>query len=458
MTKNQELLEKGSYHKLLLNLSLPAVIIMLVMIVYNLADTYFIGQTGDPAKIAAISLCAPVFSILSGLSTLIGSGGCTSISLALGKKDIEKVKTYSSFCAYTGIMIGFLFLIIVNIALNPICSFLGADSDTLSYTREYLQIIAFGGPFVVFNNVCANIIRADGSAKESMLGNIIGTLSNIILDAVFILVFHWDAAGAAAATVIGNMASCLYFYMYITRKQPSFSLSLRDFSAAPAVIAAVIPLGIPLACSTLLNSFSTMIANRMVIGYGAVALAAQGVSGKIGMLITMLIMGICMGLQPAISYNFASQNTKRMHSIIKNTAVFTFLFGTGMAIIFFIFRNNLVAAFIDNAEVISYGQTFVFASIIVGPFYGFYQLCQTFLQSTGKASYATFAALLDKGLFYLPILFILSRTFGLYGIIFTGAVTLCFSLIAALILSFKWNRQINSMQTAHPQMKAGYQG
>ncbi len=443
MNRNQEMLEKASYPKLLLNLSLPAVVIMLVMVVYNMADTFFIGQTGDPSKIAAISLCAPVFSILSGLGTLLGSGGCTAISLALGKKDTHSVKRYSAFCCYGALALGMAFLVIVNLFLPAISRLLGADGETGADTLLYLRIIALGAPFIMFNNVFANVIRADGAAKESMIANCAGTFSNIALDALFILGFSWDVAGAALATVAGNCVSCAYLLYYVTRKQPLLSLSPRQLSPDVQVAGTVLSLGLPMACSTLLMSLSHIIANRMVIGYGSVALAAQGISGKIGMVVTMLAMGICMGLQPAISYNYSAGNLQRMRHIIRSTALFTFCLGSMITLLCYLGRNGILSAFIDNAEVIAYGQVFVFASIITGPFYGLYQLCQTFLQSTGKASYASLVALMDKGLFYLPLLFLLGKAFGLYGIIFTGAVTLFLSLTAGISFSLVWSRKID---------------
>ena len=235
----------------------------------------------------------------------------------------------------------------------------------------------------------------------------------------------------------------------MTRKQPLLSLSPKQFSLRPEVSWTVVSLGLPMACSTLLMSLSHIIANRMVIGYGSMALAAQGVSGKISMVITMLAMGICMGLQPAISYNFGAGNLKHMRQIIRSTAVFTVCLGSVLTILCYLGRNVIISAFIDNEEVITYGQVFVFASIIIGPFYGLYQLCQTFLQSTGKASYASLVALMDKGLFYLPLLFLLSRTFGLYGIIFTGAATLFLSLAAGIAFSLIWNRKISASAGKH---------
>lgn len=448
MKRSQKILESASFPKLLLNLCLPTVIIMVVMVVYHMADTFFIGQTGDPAKIAAISLCAPLFSILSGLGTLLGSGGCTALSLALGRKETSRIKAFTSLCCWGSLLIGILFMAVLLIAMKPISTVLGADAETLVYTTDYLRIIALGAPLILFNNVFANIIRSDGAAVESMIANGLGTLSNILLDALFILVFSWDVAGAALATVIGNAISCIYLFYYVVKKQPAFSLHPKYLSLKKDILVPVITLGLPLACSTLLMSCSSMISNRLMVGYGSVALAAQGVAGKIGMLISMIAMGICMGIQPAISYNFAAGNSKRTRMILRNTGIFTVIVGTILTVACFFARNTIVAAFIDNDQVIAYGQIMVLASLVTGPFYGLYQLCQTFLQSTGKASYATLAALLDKGIYFIPILFLMDRLFGLYGIAFTGAVTLVFSLATAALFSFHWQHKLNAAAMA----------
>ena len=445
MEHKQTMLEQASFPKLLCRLCLPTIVIMLVMVVYNMADTFFIGQTGDPEKIAAISLCTPLFSILSGLGTLFGSGGCTAVSMAFGKKEFNRIRSYTSLCCYGSLAIGILFSGMVFFLAEPLSLALGADAGTLPHTRSYLRIIALGAPVILFNNVFANIIRSDGAAAESMIANALGTITNIALDALFILGFSWDVAGAAFATVIGNAVSTLYLIYYILKKQPAFSLRLKDSSLKKEILVPIITLGLPLACSTILMSCSSMISNRLMMGYGSVALAAVGVFGKIGMLLSMLAMGICMGLQPAISYNFGKGDWRRVHQLVRNTGLFTILIGSLLTVVCFLFRNAIISTFIDNEEILSYGQIMVFSSLPSGPVYGLYQLCQTFLQSTGKATYATFVAVLDKGLFYLPILLIMSRLFGLYGIVFSANVTLLCSLITGCFLSFRWNRQAKQM-------------
>lgn len=439
-TKGEELLGQGSFLQLCLKMCLPSVIVMLVTVVYNMADTYFIGQTGDPDKIAALSLCGPIFSILSAIGTLFGNGGCTVISLALGKKEYDRIKKCSSFCFACAAVIGIIFFVGILVFLDPICKLLGADEDTIIYMQCYLKIFAFGAPALLINNISSNIIRADGATLEAMICNLIGSISNIVLDAIFILILKMDVAGAALATVLANIFGCLYLVYYIVKRKPVFSVNPKYIQLKKDIILEIISLGMPLACGTLMMSVSNMISNRIMISYGAVAVAAQGVAGKIGMLTSMLIMGICMGLQPAISYAFASGNKRRLREIIIKLCALTMFIGTALSTLAFVFRNQLILFFIDNEEVIREGQIFVIASIIIGPFYGVYQLCQTYLQATGKASYATVVALLDKGIFYLPILLIMNVAWGKYGVVFAGTVTLFFSIIASIFLSLKWKK------------------
>lgn len=217
MKDRQVILEKGTYKALLLNLCLPTIVIMLVMVVYNMADTFFIGQLGDPDQLAAVSLCTPIFTILSGLGTLFGNGGCTLISISLGKGEREKIKSVSSFCFLGAIFVGILFMVIVLCQAEPLSQLLGSDVDTLEYTKNYFRIIAIGAPVVMFNGTLCNIIRADGAAVASMVCNLLGTVLNIVLDAVFILALGLGVEGAAAATIIGNLASCIFLVCYLKK-------------------------------------------------------------------------------------------------------------------------------------------------------------------------------------------------------------------------------------------------
>ena len=439
MSRTEEVLKHGSFGKLLLNLSLPSVLIIIIMLIYNIADTYFIGQTGNPKMISAISLSMPVFTVLSGIGTLFGNGGTTSISIALGEGNREKVQKITTFCFFGSVTVGCLFFFAFT---QPLALLLGADETTLSYTITYLKTFSFACPLVLFSTAFGSLLRADGDGRTALLPNMTGTISNILLDALFILVFHWDVFGAAFATVLGNLFSCVLLVFLIFKKKTHLIPKAKQFTFAAEISIPVLTLGLPMALSTVIGSISNTLQNRMLISYDANVLAAQSVAGKISMIITMMILGFCMGMQPAISYNFGSKNYKRMYQVMKQTGIFTIVLGIVLTLLTFFNKDTLITAFIDNREIISMGRIFVIAAVIVGPVYGIYQLSQTFMQATGKVSYAIFASTLDKFLVYIPVLFIMDHKFGVYGIAFAHAVTMIFTLIITLSLALRWSRHI----------------
>ena len=442
MNRSEEILKNGSFGKLLLNLSLPAIIVIIIMIIYNVADTFFIGQTGDPNKIAAISLSMPIFTILSGIGTLFGNGGTTSVSIALGEGNKEKIKKITSFCFTGCIAVGIVFFLAIFLFTKPLASILGADQTTLDLTVVYLRTFSIACPFILLSTSYGSLMRADGDGALATIPSILGTLLNIVLDSLFILVLKWDVFGAALATVLGNISSCMLLSVLIAKKKKNLIPDLKKFTFEVEISIPVLTLGLPMTISTVMGSIASTLQNRMMISYGANALAAQSVSGKVGMMITMLILGFCMGMQPAISYNFGAKNYKRMYHVIRQTGIFTILLGLGLTILCYLYKDSLVAAFIDNEEIIAMGQVFVFAAVLVGPVYGIYQLSQTFMQATGKVSYAIFSSMLDKFIVYLPVLYIMDHFYGVYGIAFAHAVTMIFTIIITLVLALKWSKKI----------------
>lgn len=447
---NEHILKEAPIGQLMIKLCVPTIVVMLVIVVYNMADIFFIGQTGDSMQVAALSLSTPLFSVLQALGTLLGSGACTAIAVALGQKKYKDIQAMTSFCACGSLIIGVLFAVIVLIFTDPLVALLGGSARTTDAACTYIRILSLGSPAIIFANVFANVVRSDGSAKQSMIGNGIGTLTNIILDPLFILVFHMGIAGAAIATVIGNIASCTYLIIYILRKQKNFSLSPKKLSLRREVSWDILLLGVPMAAGTLLMSFSSVFMNKLLAGYGDIVLAASGVSGKIGMLLSMIAMGICMGIQPAISYSYGSGNMKRMKNIIVRTGITTIGIGSTLTLICFIFRNSLINVFINDPQVIAYGQIIIIGSLVTAPVYGLYQLCSAFLQSTRKVSYATFVSLLRQGIIYAPTLFIMNALAGLNELIFSAAISDVLSIIVGLLLSFRWYKKISMKKNAVP--------
>ena len=441
LSENTEALSGAPFRKLALKLCIPTIMIMLVTVIYHMADIFFIGRTGDPNQVAAVTLVSPMFSILSGLGVLLGTGGCTAISLALGQSDHEKIQKISAFCLYGSVGLGVIFAVVVLALLKPVCALLGSDAATAEFTAQYLRIIAIGAPVIMYTNVAPSLIRADGSTVNSMIGNMIGTVGNIVLDPILILACGWGVTGAAAATVIGNILAAVYYIRFIHTKGKIYAAPLRLFGFRREIAGTVLTLGLPMAVSTILQSVSSAVSNNLMMQYGAVAVSAQSVAGRIGMLITMTVMGICIGMQPAISYNYSAHNRARLTEILWKTTVTAVLTGTLLAAFSLIFRDPLLAAFLDDSEVLRIGRVCLLASVIIGPVYGFYQISTTYLQATGKAKSAITVSLLEKGIVYLPVLLIAHRLFGMYGLIFAGTVTTLLSMIVSLTFCYRTYRE-----------------
>ena len=436
-TTNEEMLRSGPFRILVVRLCVPAVLIMLVMVLYHMVDVFFIGQTGDPNKVAAVTLASPMFSILSGLGVLLGNGGCTAISLALGKGEYGRIRKISAFSVWGAVVIGLVFLGVVLPLMDPVCSLLGANEETRGFTAEYLRVIAIGAPVIMLTNVVPALIRADGSTTDSMIGNMLGTVLNIALDPLLISVLNMGVSGAAVATVAANAVSLCYYVYFLRTKGKIYSASPKDISLKKDVVWPVISLGLPMSCATVLGSVSGTIVNNLMMQYGSVAVAGQSVAGRIAQMISMTVMGICMGMQPAISFNYSSKNHKRLTEILAKTTGLAVIAGTVLSLLCLLFRDQLLNAFLDNPEVLDIGRVCLLASIVIGPFLGFYQICTTYLQASGKSARAVIVSLLEKGIFYIPVLFLMSWLFGMYGIIYAATVTTVLSAVVALIFCYK---------------------
>ena len=436
-TANEEMLRSGDFWTLARRLCVPAILIMLVMVLYHMADVFFIGQTGDANKVAAVTLASPLFSILSGLGVLLGNGGCTAISLALGKGEYGRIKNISAFAVWGAIAIGVVFAVIVLPLMGPICKLLGANAETRAFTAEYLRVIAIGAPVIMLTNVVPALIRADGSTTDSMIGNMLGTVLNIALDPLLISVFGMGVSGAAIATVAANVVSLCYYAWFLHAKGKIYSISPRDLSMRKDVVWTVLSLGLPMSCATVLGSVSSTVVNNLMMQYGSVAVAGQSVAGRIGQMISMTVMGVCMGMQPAISYNYSARNHRRLTEILMKTTGLAVVAGTVLSALCLIFRDQLLNAFLDDPNVLGIGRVCLLASIVIGPFFGFYQICTTYLQASGKSTQAIIVSLLEKGIVYIPMVFLMNALFRMYGIIFAATVTTVLSAVTALVFCYK---------------------
>ncbi len=448
--------ENDSVWRLILKNGIPAMLTIVIVIAYNLADTFFVGQTHNDMMVAAVSVAAPIFTLLITVGTLIGSGGCSIISRALGSKNEKRARQTSSFCFYASIFIGIIFAAVLWIGCNQILELIGATDKTIDMAAIYMKIIAIGAPFIVFSNTMANIIRADGATQESMIGNIIGTVLNLLLDPIIILGLQWGIAGAAAATVFGNICACVYYAVLLRRrKSAALSCSWKDFTMNPRISVPVFSIGLPGALSNLLMSVSNIIMN-IFLPYGDHAVAAMGVAMKVGMIVAMLQMGLCMGVLPILAYNFGSGKTQRVKETIRKTGTICVGLGSAATLICFLTAHSLVKDFVTETETISLGVRMVYAIILSGPVLGLFFLTTNVMQAAGRSLLPTVVSLSRQGIVYVPCLYLFHAVWGLNGIIFTQAVfDMAATVLAVALCGYLLRKDAQKTEKADSFVPAG---
>ncbi len=293
--KSLEVFESVPVPKAVFKNALPTMAAMLMLLVYNLADTFFIGQTYDALQVAAVSLATPVFLMFMAVGTAFGIGGTSVISRALGKGKREYARKVCSFCMWSCIVVGVVMAALFLIFMNPILSLIGASSETWDLAKTYLSIVICSGPFVLISNCYANVVRTEGESGKAMMGQLLGNLLNVILDPIMILGFGWNIAGAAIATVIGNLFGAGYYIFYFLRGNSSLSIRIKDFTIKDNVCSSVLVIGIPAALGSMLMSVSQIIINSQMAEYGDMAIAGMGVAMKVVTITGMVCMGLGAG-------------------------------------------------------------------------------------------------------------------------------------------------------------------
>ncbi len=437
-----EMFENAPIPRAVATQAIPTMVTTLIMLVYNLADTFFIGQTGDAVQVAAVSIAMPVFTVLMSVGSLFGMGGNSNISRALGAGKKDRVKHISAFCFWGCIIVGVIMAIIILIFLNPILHLVGASKDNIGYAGAYLRNIAMGAPLIILAGNCANMMRGEGAATFSMVGNMIGTITNIILDPIFILVLGMGVSGAAIATVLGNALAVIYYLFYFWRSKTVLSINPRNFRLGDKIATGVLAIGIPSALNQLLMSVAQIVMNTTIGKYGDTPLAAMNIAFRCNMIVVFVQMGLCMGIMPLIGFNYGSGNKKRLIGIYRFTAITTVILGTILTIIMVVIRRSLVTAFINDQEVVSYGMHFLVILQMSGPVVGLSFINTSSLQGMGKALWSMILSLCRQVLVYIPAVIILDRTLGLGGLIWAQPISDYVSIVLGLIITLNTIRRM----------------
>lgn len=435
-----------SVWKAIFSLAIPSVISVLVIMLYHMADMFFVGQLGSNEQISAISIASPVFSLMMAFGTMFGGGGCAVIARTLGEGDEQRVRLYSCLCCWGIVCCGILFALAVHIGQGRILDMLGAKEDFREYTRAYIKILSLGAPAMIFSTSYGNILRATGSVKEAMFGNLLATITNLILDPLFIFVFRFGVTGVAIATVLGNLVGVVYFVIYIRRCVPCFSFSVKQAISGMKEIVSIISLGLPNSTSNVLTSVASSLANNMLVEYGTVAVAAMAASGKATTIISTIQMGICMGVQPLIAYHYGARNIHRVREILKKLAILTMSVGAITLVMCRIFSEEVVKLFLKDPEALEQGVQMVRLRVLTGPFVGLYYISTNFLQGSGNAKLATLTSLLRQGIFFIPLIYVMNMKFNVNGNIWAHIMA---DALAALVGLLLMRRQYHSFEAVN---------
>lgn len=410
---------------------------MLMVLVYNLADTFFIGQTHDDLQVAAVSLATPVFLLFMSVGTVFGIGGTSVISRALGEGRNDYAKKVCSFCMWSCVGVGILMSALFLLFMDPTLSLIGVSAETWAYAKNYLTIVSCSGPFVLIANCYSNIIRAEGQSGKAMMGQLLGNLLNVILDPIMILALHWNITGAAIATVIGNVVGAGYYIIYFLKGESTLSIRLRDFSVKNKVASGVFAIGIPAALGNLLMSISSILMNSQMAKYGDMAVAGVGVAMKATMMTGMVCIGLGQGVQPLLGYCVGVRNWERYKSALRFSLQFAFALSVVLTALCYLFTGQIVSAFLTDAAAYDYG--FAFSSILLCTsfLFGVFYVLTNALQACGAATESFIVNISRQGLIYIPAMFLLGSIFHETGLIWAQPVADVLSFLLAFVLYYR---------------------
>lgn len=441
-----ELFESMPIPRAVMKLAIPTVLSSLVMVLYNLADTYFVGMLNNAVENAAVTLAAPLLLAFNAVNNLFGVGSSSMMSRSLGKKDYETVYRSAAFGFYCSIFAGLLFSIAYTVFQVPLLNLLGATEETLGATIGYARwTVTFGAVPAILNVVLAYLVRAEGAAMHASIGTMSGCFLNIFLDPIFILPWglNMGAEGAGLATFLSNCVACLYFFvlLYVKRGRTYVCVNPKMFSFKRHIVVGVCAVGIPASIQNLLNVTGMSVLNNFTSAFGSNAVAAMGIAQKINSVTVQIALGLSQGIMPLISYNYASGNIKRMKKTFFFTARIALVFLVLMEIAYYAGARTWVGLFMQDQQIVDYGARFLRGFCLGMPFLAIDFLAVGVFQACGLGKNAFLFAILRKVVLEIPALVLLNALFPLYGLAYAQfAAELVLAIAAVIVLARLFRR------------------
>lgn len=384
-------------------LALPVVFSMVITLVYNLADTYFIAKTGDAMLVAGVSLCAPMFTSLMAIGNIYGQGGSSLISRLLGSGDRASVRRVSAFCFYLAMLTGAVIAIPLLLLHRPMLGLLGASEHTLPYAQSYYSVIVAGAPLVILSFIHSNLMRSEGMSTLSMIGTVAGSLFNIILDPIFISFLGWGARGAALATVLGYGLTDLLCLVFVMKKSVSLSVDVRRARVNRSELGQILSVGITAAITNIATSVCVVLMNQFLLPYGDEKIAALGIVLKITMIVQLILVGFSFGGVPLFGYLYGAGEREKLRRLLRFCTLFLCALALVESLLVFLLASPMIRAFIDEAAIITDGTVMLRWQITGMVFCAVVLLYTCLFQAAGKAAHALALSLSRQGLVFLVV-------------------------------------------------------
>lgn len=437
LKEKQFLFEKMSIPKAVCYLAIPTIISQLITIIYNWADTYFIGQLNDTYQIAAITVCHPAFMMTTAIANLLGIGGASAISRALGINNTERIQKIATVSLWGSIIVSIAYALLVFVFQSPLLSFLGATTNTYTFAKQYLfYVVILGTLPSVLNFTLSHLIRSIGMSKESSIGIAMGGIINMLLDPLFIFVFHLDVVGAAIATLLSNILATFYFILllYKIRKKSPLRFHWHNLKIQERVTLEIIGSGLSSFLLSLMALLSNTVINKLMSNVDEAAISGVSIAKKVDLCIIAFAQGLSQGILPLIGYNYASNNTTRMKKTIYFSGITMLIFATLCVILFSIFPKSIVQLFIKDEKTIAYASQFLRILCISMPLTSLIFLGNTIFQATKQNIRALILILLRKGIIDIPLMLLLNQWIPVYGVIMAQPIVDSFAGILAILL------------------------
>lgn len=413
-------------------MTLPSVLGMVVTLIYNLADTYFIAQTNDTAMIAGVSVCAPVFTALMAFGNIYGQGGSSLISRLLGQNDRERTERVSSFCFYISIATGAVLAVLMLLFRAPMLHLLGASAEAYPHAEAYYTVLGIGAPLTVLRFIHSNLVRCEGMATESMIGSMLGTVLNIVLDPILISVLGWGATGAAVATIVGYLCSDVYFLWLLRRKSRCLSVKLSQCRVSAGELQQIMGVGVTAALSNLMQSLVVIVMNQFLLPYGNDKIAAMGIAMKVAMIAQMLLVGFAFGGVPIFGYLYGAGLRGMMKKLIRFCLCFMTALALLLTALVCLNATGWMKIFVEDAGIIATGAEMLRWQACTAAFACVVMLLTVLFQATGKIVPAFVLSLSRQGVVFLVVLVVCVKLFQYQGVLMAQAVADVLSAALAL--------------------------